>query len=361
MEIYKPILFQVFSIIFLLAYFLFSKLKDTVIFKQLVTFFLFLLVLSLFINRDYNANIDLPIYMRFYQMNINLIDVFTATTAWKGDFLFFGIMPIAHLIGLNPEGYITLETSFSIFLTFIAYSRFFKNDKSFVFLALFFMINSSSFYLIQGNVLRQGLASSFLLLSLSCKNNFKINQLKIFSFFIHKGSFFSFFTGFFKISDRKKIILLIAASIIGYFSLFIYLLDLFPLPEFIDLKIKFYSNFERASSNSIIKLVLLILFNILFVLYRSREEKFEFVYRFFYAFSIAALLLFRFDGIFSRLILYTDIFIPILTVGLIEHFDSRKNKLIINCIVILLSLLYSIYVFNHDSILFNMGENFVLF
>jgi hypothetical protein len=69
-------------------------------------------------------------------------------------------------------------------------------------------------------------------------------------------------------------------------------------------------------------------------------------------------LLFRFDGMFSRLVLYTDIFIPILAVGCIQQFTLKRNKVIATLVMIGLSLAYSIYVFNHESIVFNMGAYF---
>ena len=86
--------------------------------------------------------------------------------------------------------------------------------------------------------------------------------------------------------------------------------------------------------------------------------KYEKVYDLFFVFSIAALLLFRFDGMFSRLVLYTDIFIPFLSVGLIQQFSIKRNKSIAVLITIACSFMYSVYVFNHDSIIFNMGKYF---
>ncbi len=358
MEIYKPIVLQVISVLFLLAFFFFAKLKKSYWLSATFLAFLLLVVIAIFVNRDYSANIDLPLYMDFYKYNQVFADIFESKTAWKGDFLFFAIMPISHLLGFDQENYITLQLIISISLTFVAYFVFFKEKKAWAFLALFFMLNSSSFYLIHGNVIRQGLASSLLLIGL-CTTIWQYSLIsKIAAFLSHKGSIFSFLTKFFNISDRARIWFIFGSLIIGYFSLFIYVLNVLPLPEFVQTKISFYSTFERASSNSLIKLILLLVFNFIFMFLRNKEAKFERVYDMFFVFSLAALLLFRFDGMFSRLVLYTDIFIPILSVGLIQNFTIKKNRSIAIFTLIACSFVYSVYVFNHDSIIFNMGKYF---
>ncbi|WP_350286818.1 EpsG family protein [uncultured Croceitalea sp.] len=321
---------------------------------------LFFAVLVLFINREYDANIDLPLYMDFYRYNVSFADIFISKTAWKGDFFFFAIMPVSHFFGFDKETYISFQLVISIFLTFFAYHLFFKQNKSRVFLAFFFMLNSSSFYLIQGNVIRQGLASSLLLLSLSTDTVHLKRVYKILAFFSHKGSVFVFLSRYFSFNKDYRLATIVLAFLIGYFSLFVHILFLFPIPEFVQTKLDFYSSFQRASSNSIIKLGLLLLFNLLFLIAHNRKGYYKTVYSFFFSFSIAALLLFRFDGIFSRLILYTDIFLPILIIEVIERFKTNKNRAIVSVLMIGASMLYSVYVFNHKSILFNMGEYFRL-
>jgi hypothetical protein len=358
MEIYKPILLQGISICALLVFFIFSVLKKSFVLKAVALGTLLILILVVFTNRDYGANIDLPLYMDFYKYNVAFADIFISKTAWKGDFLFFGLMPISHILGLGKEDYITFQLSLSITLTFLAYFLFFKDSRALVFLALFFMLNSSSFYLIQGNVIRQGLSSSLLLLGICANTGAKTNLFKAMAFFSHKGSLFSFLSVFLNYRNKTRILIVSLALLIGYFSIFVHIINLFPLPEFIATKLEFYSSFERASSNSLIKLALLICFNILFLFFRNTNVAYEKAYSFFFVFSVAALLLFRFDGMFSRLVLYTDIFIPILAVGCIQQFTLKRNKVIATLVMIGLSLAYSIYVFNHESIVFNMGAYF---
>jgi len=358
MEIYKPILLQGISLCALLVFFIFSVLKKSSILKGTTLSVLLILILTVFINRDYGANIDLPLYMDFYKYNVAFADIFISKTAWKGDFLFFGLMPISHILGLGKEDYITFQLTLSIALTFLAYFLFFKDSRALVFLALFFMLNSSSFYLIQGNVIRQGLSSSLLLLGVCANTGARTNLLKAMAFFSHKGSLFSFLSGFLDYQNKTRILILSLALATGYFSIFIHILNFLPLPEFIATKLDFYSSFERASSNSLIKLALLLCFNVLFLLFRNVSVGYEKAYSFFFIFSVAALLLFRFDGMFSRLVLYTDIFIPILAVGCIQKFTLKKNRVIATMVMITLSLIYSIYVFNHESIIFNMGAHF---
>lgn len=100
MEIYKPIVLQGISVLSLLVFFFLSVLKKAPPLKALFTAILLVLVYAVFINRDYSANIDLPLYMGFYEFNVDFSDIFTSSTAWKGDFFFFAFMPLAHLMGL---------------------------------------------------------------------------------------------------------------------------------------------------------------------------------------------------------------------------------------------------------------------
>ena len=358
MEIYKPIVLQVISLLFLVVFLFFARLKKSVWLSSIFLVFLMGLIIIIFVNRDYSANIDLPFYMDFYKYNQVFADIFESKTAWKGDFLFFAIMPLSHLLGFDQENYITLQLIISIAITFLAYFVFFKEHRNWLFLALFFMVNSSSFYLIHGNVIRQGLASSLLLLGL-CTTVWHYSLLaKIGAFLSHKGSVFSFLTRFVKVGIRGRILLLMVAFFVGYYSLFVHVLNLLPLPAFIETKLSFYNTFERSSSNSLIKLVLLLGFNFLFLFFRNGEAKFMRTYDLFFTFSIAALLLFRFDGMFSRLVLYTDVFIPFLVVGLLQQFSIKKNRSIAILTAVGCSLIYSVYVFNHESIIFNMGEYF---
>ena len=292
MEIYKPLVLQAISLLFLCAFFFFAKLKKSYWLTASLIGVLLLVVITVFVNRDYSANIDLPLYMDFYKFNQVFADIFESKTAWKGDFLFFAIMPISHLFGFDQETYISMQLIISISLTFLAYFLFFEEKKSWAFLALFFMLNSSSFYLIHGNVIRQGLASSLFLLGLCSPKTGYSFLSKFAAFLSHKGSVFSFMTRFFKINDKARVWLLISALLVGYFSLFIYVLNMLPLPAFVETKLSFYSTFERSSSNSLIKLVLLLIFNFLFLLVRSKEAKFERVYELFFVFSISALLLY---------------------------------------------------------------------
>lgn len=361
MMLYKPYMMQFVSLLVLLGFILCSGMKKSALVKRIVLTLVFIFLASIFINRDYGQNIDLPIYMNFYEENQLIGDVFAGPTAWKGDYFFFSLMPLAHLFGLSAEQYITFQLLLSLFIVFLAYDRFFQYHKSWVFLALFFTINSSSFYLIHGNVIRQGFASALLLLTLTPMAGVKEFMLKTLAFLSHKGSLLSFLAPF---SPQKKNILipvLVGAAVFGFFSIGIFMIYFLPLPGFVVSKLNFYSEFERSSANSLLKFALLLLFNALILLFGIHKPRFLKVYAIFIVFSVGAFLLYRFDGMFSRLILYTDVFLPILTIGVIERIESKKIKHIVLLISILLSGLYSVYVFNHPSILFNIGEWYHVF
>jgi hypothetical protein len=356
-----PIVLHGISILFLLLFFFFNKIKrDNLVNVSLVLLLGFLFAI-VFIQRDYDLNIDLPRYMAFYPSHVSLVDVFTSETAWKGDFLFFSLMPLAHFLGLGPTGYISFQLIIGLTLVFLGYHLYYRNRGGLVFLGLFFMVNSSSTYLIHGNVIRQGFASAMLILSLSRISDKGIIWSYLAAFFSHKGSMFAFFERFIKIKKvYVKLLVLICALLIGYFDVFIHILRLLPLPGFIEDKLAFYTSFERASTNSVIKLMLLLVFNLIFLFLRFKDGTTRRTYNLFFMFSIAAFLLYPFDGMFSRLVLYTDIFLPFLTIGLITSFQDRKHRNMLFSIAVLSSLAYSYYVFGHESILFNMGEYFQL-
>lgn len=359
MQLYKPYVLQIVSLLFLFLFLFFCTKKTTRNFSNLILIALYFLLCSVFIFRDYLGNIDIPRYLKFYTQNVSFLDLFSSSSAWKADYFFFMFMPIAHFFGLTAENYITAQLLLSVGLTFLAYNKIFKSSHKWVYLALFFTINSSSFYLIHGNVIRQGLASSLLLLVLGVKSDKTKFWLKVFGFFTHKGVALSFFSKAFKRLEELKPLLFLVALITGYFALVIIVLNFFMLPEFLQKKVEFYTEFKRASSNSILKLLMLIFFNVLFFMRMDKAPIFRTTHELFFIYSIFAVLLFRFDGIFSRLILYTDIFIPILTIGFIQSFVRQNNRRILFAGAILGSFLYSIYVFNHKSILFNMGEYLV--
>ena len=365
MIVYKPIILQLVSLIFLFFYFFINGLKKNNFLKKICLLILLFTLLGLvFFSRDYaTTTIDLKHYMHYYDATKTFYDVFNSIIAWKGDYFFFAVMPIAHFIGLGPIGYISFQTALSILLLFMAYYRVFKDSKSLVFLGLFFVINSSSFYLTNGNVLRQGFASSILLIALTSKTSKKYFFTKIFAFFTHRGSMVSFFSGMSPSKKKIRFLILILAFITGYFGLHFQVLLELPLPEFLNRKIIFYSNFERASANSMVKLFLLLFFNVLFIKYynKNSESKFKRANDLYFIFSIACLLLFRLDTAFSRTILFSDTFLPIIMIGIIMDIKNLKYKSIALITSIIISLMYSLYVFNHSSILFNLGESFELF
>ncbi|MBC30323.1 MAG: hypothetical protein CMH48_05715 [Muricauda sp.] len=356
MEIYKPYALQFISLLFLFFFFLFWGLKSKRNVAGICLFLLYLLIASTFILRDYYGNIDIPRYMKFYEENVTVTDIFSSGTAWKADYFFFLFMPLCHFFGLSAENYITFQLLLSIGLTFIAYFLVFKKSNKWIFLGLFFTLNSSSFYLIHGNVIRQGLASSLLLLSLGVRLPKTEFWLKVMGFFTHKGVILSFLPALLKKMRPYRLIILCVALFIGYFSMAIYFLNLFALPGFVQQKIAFYSIFQRASSNSLLKLLLLVLFNLLFLMKMGKHEVFKKTHDLFFIYSVVALLLFRFDGLFSRLVLYSDIFVPILTIGVITGIKNGKQRLFALLATIVLSIAYSVFTFNHESILFNMGE-----
>ena len=364
MEIYKPYIFQFVSFLFLCSYFVSSLFKKTASLKKLELFVLFIILLSfLYFSRDYYIDtIDLKAYMLYYENTVTFSDVFSSKSAWKGDYLFFIWMPFGHLLSLKPVEYITVLTFVSVGLLFIAYTRFYIKDRSSLFLALFLVTCTSSFYHTSGNVLRQGLASSILILFLTSNRSIvKEAGYNFLLFYIHKGSVFGFIKYLLPRRKKYRLILFIISVLFGYFSLSIILK--LPMPKFYHDKLLWYStSFQRASNNSLLKLILLIIFNVIFFIFgKYKELKYRRAYQLFFAFSVSAALMYKIDGIFSRIVIYVDIFIPILLVGLINELSNKKDKFIAITALLILSFLYSIYVFNHSSMQINFGDSVKFF
>ncbi len=355
MLIEKFIILHFISIIFLLCFLItnFIKLSNS-IFRIIYSILYIIILFFVFLGRDYETvTIDLRNYMGYYNSTISIYDVFYGLSSWKADYLFFLIMPYLHKFGVMAKDYISIQTAFSLGILFYGVYNFFEK-KSYAILTIFLMVCSSSFYLTQGNVLRQGFVSSIFIYGLSSNINFK--YYKLISFFIHKGSMFSYLSFLNSKNVRIRMLLIIISVFLGVFMIDI-LLNYTPLPIFIEDKLRHYTTFERSSKNSLIKLILLIIFNIIFFAIKINSKKYFNLYSLFFTFSISSFFMYSFDGIFSRLILYTDILIPFFLV-LIYNIINFKLKFIYLFFLIFLALIYSIYVFSHNSIITNIGLYF---
>lgn len=338
------------SIIFLLIFYLNSRLKFSKLLIKIQIILQLLLLVFIFSLRDYNNSaFDLPVYMEYFNDTKRIIDVFISSSSWKADYIYFLIIPLLHAFNFDQFEYITFQTFLNIALLFYSIYRIFNNDFQLIFLTFFLIVCTSSFYFLNGNVLRQGLAVPIIILSTTFVPFKSRTLLRSSTFFIHKGALFSIFDNLDFGSKKMYYLIFLLSAIIGVSKIHLFLLQMLPLPNFISQKLEFYSTFERASSNSMIKLVLLFLFNFVFIYFHFNAKIARRLFTIFFVFSNIALIFITFDGIYSRTILYTDTIIPILLVFLLkERFSLRKQYIYL---LIFISLFYSVYVYNHPSIL----------
>jgi hypothetical protein len=351
-------LLVLFSNIIVLSFFsLLSKIKIQSNNLRSSIFFLFPLILIsifyVFYIQDYiYLDNDIYRYISFYSQ-IDNFEKYLYYSLADLDFVFFGLMFIFKYLGFTSIFFIKFILGISVLILFRGLFLFFK-DTSDYFLCLLLIMSSSSFYFLYGNVIRQGLATSILIFLIS--SNAKERLLNIFMPFIHKASIPYFLRSLVILKKKILIIYLIISFIVCFYviNIFTQLLFLTNLSS-----LDFYLNvFTRESSdNSQLKLIILSLNTLYFTLFlnKNRMDKKQLnLFKSYFVFSCLTICIYQIDGIFSRLN-YFCIFLSFpLHIVYMSLIRNKFRKIILYFILLLFSIIYSFYVFNHPSIIFNL-------
>ncbi|MFL2565850.1 MAG: hypothetical protein ACJ0QP_00305 [Schleiferiaceae bacterium] len=264
--------------------------------------------------------------------------MFKSKLSFKADYLFFTPQVISNKLNISASYYFDILLFISIFLLLISYSK--QVPIKYLAIICLCILSSSFFYLLLGNVLRQGLLL-FIVVSVIFSN--KLAPLFA-GLWIHK-------TAIFLVAARLKFSYVVLVPIISI--LFGYFLPpiLESLPVF-GTKFSFYlSVFSRASQNGVLKMILLICY-ILFILFTGWYK--EPIHKRIFILASAILVFWKIDPVFSRLIYFVDVFIPF-SIARILMYSAKEREVTLLLALIPVILVYGLYVISHPSIKFNMG------
>ncbi|WP_296635742.1 EpsG family protein [Polaribacter sp.] len=330
--------------------FSFHKLRASIIFVTPLVL-IFVLLIFYIKNYDYLDN-DIKRYMSFYSQ-INDFDSYIYYSLRDLDFIFFGLMYIFKNIGFSSLFFVNFILLLSVMILFKGLYNLFI-DKSNYYLCLLLFFSSSSFYFLYGNVIRQGLAASILIFLIS--SNRKNKLLKFSMPFIHKASMPYFLTSFIPLKKFFLLIFLIISVITSFYSLQIFT-QLLYLSNLSSLDFYLNSFTRNSSNNSSLKLIILFLNLVYFILFFKKVEmnnKQLNLFKSYFIFSCLTICVYQIDGVFSRL----NYFCTFLSFPLHVAYMSLNRHIVYKRIVFLtlffFTIFYSVYVFNHPSILFNL-------
>lgn len=321
---------------------------------------------------------DAVVYMGYFREYSDFSSIFNGSYAWKEDYFFFFIGYFFKLFSNDDMLYMQFFYFLnSIFFFFTLFLITLKVGRVEVFIIILFVLSSSSFYFLYGNVVRQGLALSLFLLFtyLSIINStilIKVLMLLVTAcaYYSHKAVFILFLAVLFLPILKKTpyISFLLLGSLISYISSYFYkiLLSIVGVEGSLILKLDIY---QQAGGQHDVFMKFLITFCMLFLagkilnfckLRQFGGHSFIQVTDIFYFsattnFFISVLMI-PFAKIATRFLLYSDILLALLIPLSITFVLNRTNRVAgmnkqsYKCVILLLCFGYSIIVFSHPAI-----------
>jgi len=328
--------------------------KSTVFFV-----FLHFLILSCFFGfREIVPFTDSYYYVQFFSEISSIKDLFYGVTSWKKDYVFFSISLFsAHLVPIfGDKAHIFLVSFISIGILLLTIYKFYKDDPVRLTTHLIFVLVSTSFIALYGNLIRQGLAISILLLSIFYYSRRK-NLLSIIYFLIayycHKSCII--FAAFpFILLVEKKIKKMYLAESIFIILLIIYAIgnisySLIPEVGFISDKVAIYSGAISSSFN--IKLISIVL--IIFVTFLLRKSPLDFLfYKFLIYVGILALIASPYELIANRILFYSFLPMPFLMTRIFYFFKQNQFS---NFMLLVTTFIFFSFVIRYSTSFINIG------
>ena len=345
-------------------------------------------------NRDVYSINDAVIYMEYFNEYSDFSSIFTGSYAWKGDYFFFFLGYLFKLFSNDSELYIRTFYFFNTLFYFVLSALLLNRVKVYNYLFfVVFVIVSSSFFFLYGNVIRQGLAFNlFLMFILVYSSNhgylrFIIAPLiLIAAIFSHKAIIVLiipvYIVNYMGRWSKTKLLLIGTASAFLLSSFYQFFLTLIGGGAIFH-KLMVYKEAE-GSSNVVFKffitLVFLLLTTILVkhlqvyfqkqkLLDQIRAKEIKIIEITYYAslFNFfVSILTIPFGKIATRFLLYTDsllvIMLPMI-IMLIFRYKQRITGLRFNTIAFFVCVMvipYSFLFFQHDGIVSVLGENVFL-
>lgn len=307
--------------------------KKYTVFFSLILIFLFITLMLL---RDVSAGSDFGNYTAMYEQQGSFNNVWEV---YHRNYTFSFLQYLGQTVGLDSKQFYSVFSIFSALLVYRAFYLFFE-DKRLALLAFGFFLLSSTFIFMYANTLRQGLALSLMMLSISY-----YWKRKYIVFFVF--SILAIFSHFSSVIFLVSVVLAKWVPLKGVIGrLYLLVLLLLPFMGYIVLEVTGLSSISKSlerysehgySSNIFyVKLVISYLFIVLlFLLNKSSKsnaspskmkfyEKYTYIYSI-YGYLIAASFIFlSIPIVSSRLHYFSNAFMPILAVTFL--FTSFRFK-----------------------------------
>lgn len=330
--------------------------------------FIYIFIVVLFIAlRNIIPGSDTATYIEYFHYYDGFDTIFNSYFSWKGDFFFFFLGWFIKLFTKSDFIYIFLLDFMAIYLLFFAYYRIlntFSINKNTFSILIFFVFITSSFIFLYANVIRQGLAISIILLSISYLIE-KRTKIGIFYFilaiFTHKSSFI--FLPIFIIVFHYNIkwltlfFILGISFLVGKLELISKIADFNIL--FVSDKILGYQGVEQVNID--IKILLLFINFIYLSISINKNVIYDVLFKIWVLLFSIILFSSEIEKFASRLILYTDIMLPLFYYLMLFLNKEKKYFKLLFISNILFAFLYSQYVYNHHSILNTISYSNTLF
>ena len=347
-------------IVILLAFFPNYKNINRYFSNQFIVFMLFFCIYLILFTRDISSMYDMSTYSYLYENSINFSYIFEA---YHGNIFFTFLMYLGNFIGLDNNTFFMILPILYLSIFYKGLKLIFSNQKYIILSFALFSI-STTFILLFTNVIRQGLALSLLILAIGYILHNKKNK-GIFVLFLGVFSHFSIipiiiFLFFAKYLQSKEIqlrylLILPLLPVVGYL-----LLGYISSFGGLFTKIQAFDVYGYKNNIVYLKVLILYLFLIIFYLYGKKYQKFN-DFRYKYIFNIyllsLSLVLFSLPVLLlsSRFLYYTSALMPIL-ISFIYY--SKYNLFSIHTrylVLVSTSIMYGIFIYNHPSIVNQLG------
>ena len=275
-------------------------------------------------------------------------DIFNGTSSWKADYIFFIITYLVHYISSNPNVYLFINAFVSFTLLFYAYYKIINGSKYYYLFpfVIFLILMSSTVISNYANLLRQGLAISFVLMSIAymLEKNYKYGYLfLLLALFSHKSVIIFFIIYFFVFHTKIKLKKYLFALFASIPFLFLNVSTIIGSNFFL-LSEKFNA-YQESNSTMLLYRVILLFFIALF-LYIFLKNKyytytFDKIFKIYISVLINSLIFFKIEIISGRLLYYASILLPYFIFYFLFYF---KQKTLYFFVVTIFSLLYGFIV-----------------
>lgn len=279
--------------------------------------------------------------------------IFHGTSSWKADYLFFTIPYLVNYISSSPNIYLFINALISFSLLFYAYYKIINGNKYYYLFpfVIFLILMTSTVIANYGNLLRQGLAISLVLMSISYMLEKKYRYGYIFlilALFSHKSVIVFFIIYFFVFHKEIKL----KYYFLGMFAtlpfIFFNVSDLitsnfFFLAEKID---TYQGSSSRMLLYKSILLFFIALFLYLFFKNKNYNYAFDKIFKIYLSVLMISFIFFQIEIISGRLLYYPSILLPYFIFYFLFYF---KQKNLYYFTVTILSTLYGFLILFSSS------------